>query len=55
MISIREAINDKILAYETAERMLGEHETAARNILGYARKQMLDVLETVDREPRRAA
>ena len=55
MTNIRDAINDKILAYEAAEKMLGEHEVAARNILEYARKQMLDVLGTVEREPRRAA
>jgi hypothetical protein len=53
--SLRDEINRKILAYEQALGMLGKHETVARGILNYARNEMLEVLERVDREPLRRA
>jgi hypothetical protein len=53
--SLRAEINHKILAYEQALDMLGKHETVARGILNYARNEMLEVLERVDREPLRRA
>lgn len=52
-MSIREEINRKILAYEDAMSLLGEHEGAARAILNYVRKEMLEVLANADRAPLR--
>ena len=52
-MSIRDEINRKILTYEDAMLLLGRDETFAKAILGYVRREMLDVLERVDREPQR--
>ena len=51
-MSLRDEINRKILAYEEAMQQLSKHETTARAILNYARNEMLEVLATVDCEPR---
>jgi hypothetical protein len=55
MVCIRDEINRKILAYEEAALQLGRHETVAKACLSYARKEMLEVLERVDRAPFRKA
>lgn len=52
-MSIRDEINRKIMAYEAAMDLLGKHETVARACVSYARKEMLEVLERVDRAPSR--